>query len=228
MATILLLDDDIKLANSLVQYFAQFGLTLTTLHHPSGLWQLLPNLDLLILDVMLPDEDGFSICKRIRQTSTLPIIMLTARGDVTDKVVGFELGADDYLAKPFEPRELVARTQRLLRKQQRPSQEPKSTENSYRFNELTVQWCRRRVFLEQHEVDLTSMEFELLKLLIENKQIILSRDEILNRIKGIDAELFTRSVDILISRLRSKLNDDKENLRFIKTIWGRGYCFIGS
>ena len=144
--------------------------------------------------------------------------MLTARGEVTDRIVGLELGADDYLPKPFEPRELVARIQNVLRRSE--SQGPEGEEF---YKDLTVNLERRTVELESEPLDLTTMEFQLLALFAANPGRTFSRDEILNELRGIDAQIFSRSVDILVSRLRQKLNDTAKQPRFIKTIWGTGY-----
>lgn len=228
MNKVLLVDDDELLCQSLRTYVESFNIEMKTINDGREVTKYLAEVELIILDVMLPGEDGFSICKSLRQQTDIPIIMLTARGDVTDKVVGFEIGADDYMSKPFEPRELIARIQNLLRKNdQLGKTTSRGAEEQYVFRELIVDFSKRRAFLEQKEIDLTSMEFSLLLLLIQNKQKILCRNEILNLLKGVDVDLYTRSIDIMVSRLRCKLNDDKENVKFIKTIWGRGYCFIG-
>jgi len=148
---------------------------------------------------------------------------LTARGEVTDRIVGLEIGADDYLPKPFEPRELVARIQNVLRRA--VPEEEESDELA--FKNLTLNTERRTVELDGSSLELTTMEFELLALFARNAGKALTRDEILNGLRGIDAQIFSRSVDILVSRLRQKLNDTAKQPRFIKTVWGRGYTFVG-
>jgi DNA-binding response OmpR family regulator len=177
----------------------------------------------VILDIMLPEMDGFEVCRAIRQTSKIPIIMLTARGEVTDKVVGLELGADDYLAKPFEPRELVARIQSVLRRAKQPGDNQTLT-----FERLIIDLDKRVALLDGNPVDLTTNEFTALALLARNAGKVLNRDQILQELRGMDCDAFNRSVDIAVSRLRQKLNDDPRSPEFIKTVWGTGYVFIGN
>jgi len=174
---------------------------------------------------MLPEMDGFELCRTIRRDADaalreLPIIMLTARGDVMDRVVGLEIGADDYLPKPFEPRELLARLQTVLRRARAPTDSTKRL----RFDGLQIDLERRHVDSAGRAIELTSTEFDLLVLLASEPQKVFNRDEILNRLRGIDAELHTRAVDILISRLRKKL----EPLDVIKTLRNAGYTFAGA
>jgi DNA-binding response OmpR family regulator len=153
----------------------------------------------------------------------VPVVMLTARGEVTDRIVGLEIGADDYLPKPFEPRELVARIQNVLRRGRPRGGDDKSL----RFGDLVVNTERRTAELEGEPIDLTTMEYQLLVLFASNPGRTYNRDEILNELRGIDAQLFSRSVDILVSRLRQKLKDTSKQPRFIKTVWGTGYAFVG-
>ncbi len=225
MPKILLIDDDEKLGNLLKSYFSRFDLELISATHPHTGLELLrkEGPDLVILDVMLPDQDGFEVCRNIRKTSAVPVIMLTARGEVTDRIVGLEIGADDYLPKPFEPRELVARIQNVLR---RSGAKPDG-DGVLRYKDLDVNTERRSARLEGEELELTTMEFQLLALLAANPGRVYSRDDVLNELRGIDAQLFSRSVDILVSRLRSKLKDTAKHPRFIKTVWGAGYTFVG-
>jgi DNA-binding response OmpR family regulator len=224
MTRILLIDDDEKLGGLLGTYFGRFDLELIAATRPSEGLELLrkEKPDLVVLDVMLPEQDGFEVCRTIRKTSAVPIVMLTARGEVTDRIVGLEIGADDYLPKPFEPRELVARIQNVLR---RTATQGDPAEG-YLFKGLEVFPERRTAVLDGEELDLTSMEFALLALLAANPGRIFSRDDVLNELRGIDAQLFSRSVDILVSRLRSKLQDTAKQPRFIKTVWGAGYTFV--
>ena len=223
--TILIIDDDARLNQLLKDFLKDFGFNVVTATHPTQglkkLQQVSP--DLVILDIMLPEMDGFEVCKTVRQTSNVPIIMLTARGEVTDKVVGLELGADDYLAKPFEPRELVARIQSVLRRTRALSDTP-----SLCFNRLTIDLAKRMVLLDDSPVDLTTNEFAALALLAGNAGKVLNRDQILQELRGIDCDAFNRSVDITISRLRQKLKDDSRFPEFIKTVWSTGYVFIGN
>jgi DNA-binding response OmpR family regulator len=221
--TILIIDDDAKLNQLLKDFLKNFGYAVITATHPvrglKKLKQAAP--DLVVLDIMLPDMDGFEVCRVIRQTSTIPIIMLTARGEVTDKVVGLELGADDYLAKPFEPRELVARIQSVLRR----SRQPVDTQ-TLTFERLTIDLDKRIALLDGNSLDLTTNEFAALALLARNAGKVLNRDQILQELRGMDCDAFNRSVDIAVSRLRQKLNDNPRSPEFIKTVWGSGYLFI--
>ena len=225
MPKILLIDDDEKLAGLLGSYFERFDLDLVSALRPSVGLELLKSEkpDLVILDVMLPEQDGFEVCRTIRKTSVVPIIMLTARGEVTDRIVGLEIGADDYLPKPFEPRELVVRIQNVLRR----AVPVETDSDELRFKGLMLNTERRTIELDGSPLELTTMEFELLALFARNPGKALSRDEILNGLRGIDAQIFSRSVDILVSRLRQKLNDTAKQPRFIKTVWGKGYTFVG-
>jgi DNA-binding response OmpR family regulator len=225
MTKILLIDDDEKLGDLLKAYFDRFELDLTAATDPAKGLEVLDSLqpDLVILDVMLPGQDGFDVCRTIRKTSSVPVIMLTARGEVTDRIVGLELGADDYMPKPFEPRELVARIQNVLRRAgDTPSAKP-----VLKFDGLEIDIERRAVKLDGELIELTTMEYQLLLLLAQNPGKNYNRDEILNELRGIDAQLFSRSVDILVSRLRQKLGDTGKDQRYIKTVWGTGYVFLG-
>jgi len=221
MPRILLIDDDEHLAAPLATYFARFDCALDSATRPSdGLAKLRStHYDAAILDVMLPEMDGFALCRQIRSESDIPIVMLTARGEVMDLVVGLELGADDYLPKPFEPRELVARVQTILRRQRVRTAEPAAPTQRLVFDGLTIDLDRREVLRHGGNVELTGTEFELLALLAAEPGKVFSRDDILNRLRGHEAELYTRAVDIVVSRLRKKL----EPLDCIKTLRNAGY-----
>lgn len=221
--TILVVDDDEKLNQLLKRFLKDYGYEVySAIDADQGLKKVRTVMpDLIILDVMLPGMNGFDVCKRIRESSSVPIIMLTARGDVMDKVVGLELGADDYLPKPFEPRELVARIQAVLRRVQN-----RGTDRRRRFGALTIDFHRRQALLDEQAVDLTTSEFAALELLVRNAGRVLDRDEIMQALRGIDSEQFNRVVDITMSRVRQKLGDDPRHPRFIKTIWGTGYMFV--
>ncbi|MDH3712360.1 MAG: response regulator transcription factor [Gammaproteobacteria bacterium] len=226
MRNVLLIDDDRRLGALLREYFTRFELHLEHVQHPREGLRMFAQArpDLVILDLMMPEMDGFDVCREIRKTSDVPIIMLTARGDVMDRIVGLELGADDYLPKPFEPRELVARVKNILRRAY-PEAEP-AIVDTLRFEGLCIDAARHTATLEEQTLELTTMEFELLVLLASNGQRTLNRDDILNHLRGLDATVFSRSVDIMVSRLRQKLGDDSKQQRFIKTIWGKGYRFV--
>lgn len=225
MTKVLLIDDDRKHSDLMQAYFKRFGINLICAYDSVEGFKKLAREepDLLLLDIMLPGKDGFEICREVRKTSNIPIIMLTARGDVIDRVSGLELGADDYIGKPFEPRELVARVQAILRR----SDVAGTSEGKLNFEGLTIDTDTRSASVDDKPVDLTSMEFELLLILARRHGRKLSRDEILSELRGIDAAILTRSVDIMVSRLRQKLGDSVKPARFIQTIWGRGYSFVG-
>ncbi|WP_341889426.1 response regulator transcription factor [Variovorax sp. YR752] len=222
MPRILLIDDDEHLAAPLTTYFARFGCTLDSAKRPSeGIAKLRAgHYDAAILDVMLPEMDGFELCREIRKESDIPIVMLTARGEVMDRVVGLELGADDYVPKPFEPRELVARVQTILRRQRSAPAAAAANAQLRVFDGLSIDLDRRQVMRHGERVELTGTEFDLLALLAGEPGKVFSRDDILNRLRGHEAELFTRAVDIVVSRLRKKL----EPLDCIKTLRNAGYA----
>ncbi len=221
MTKALLIDDDQKLGDLLKNYLKSYDIDLSAINDPRNAIDTINHLDpdLLILDVMMPHINGFELCKMIREESDTPIIILSARGESDDKVKGIDLGADDYLSKPFEARELVARIHSLLRRTQK--------DLAVRSDPIfKVDQQRLEVSLNGNVLDLTTKEFELMDLFIKNPGVIFTRDEIIKEIKGIDAHLFSRSIDILISRLRHKIEDDPKEPKLIKTIWGKGYMFV--
>ena len=224
MATsVLIIDDDEGLNALLTEYLGRFGYSVRTATHPdAGLRALrTENPDIVILDVMLPDMDGFAVCRKVRETRRVPIIMLTARGDVMDRILGLELGADDYLPKPFEPRELVARMQSVLRRGSA------TADDHVRAGDIELNLAIRSARLRGASLQLTGAEFELLSLLARNRGRILSRDRILEEIRGLDWDSFDRSIDVLVSRVRQKLGDDPRNPTYIRTVRGAGYLFVG-
>jgi len=224
MVRLLLIDDDEQLGAPLAAYFRRFQFELQHATRPSEGLKLLRQggFDVAILDVMLPEMDGFELCRTIRKESNIPIVMLTARGDVMDRVVGLELGADDYLPKPFEPRELLARIQTILR---RATPAAGNGVRQLRFDGgLAIDLDRRTVQRAGDTIELTSTEFELLAMLAGAPGKVFSRDDILEKLRGQSAEdIHTRAVDILVSRLRRKL----EPLDCIKTLRNAGYSFAG-
>lgn len=217
MPRILLIDDDAQLGEPLATYFRRFDLELHQATRPGeGLARLREGgFDAVILDVMLPGQDGFSVCRTIRAESDVPVVMLTARGEVMDRVVGLELGADDYLPKPFEPSELVARITTVLRRRRAP---PAGA--PLQFEGLTIDPVARSVVRQGVPVDITGTEFELLLMLAREPGRVFSRDDILNQLRGHEADLYTRAVDIVVSRLRKKL----EPVDAIKTLRNAGYA----
>jgi two-component system OmpR family response regulator len=230
MHRILLIDDDTQLATLLSQYFKQFSFELESATLPSQGIALLDqhHYDLVILDIMLPEMDGFEVCKTIRKDNDIPIIMLTARGEVMDRIVGLELGADDYLPKPFEPRELVARIQGIIKRAQANQTKTNNgssekTNTVLSFETLCIDTVKRQVTMDDKTLPLSSLEYQLLLLFARSPQKTFTRDELLNKLKGIDADIYTRSIDVLVSRLRQKLKP----LELIRTIRGSGYVFVG-
>ena len=222
MLKALLIDDDAKLATLLGNYLTKFDIELNSTTKPTLALELIAEHqpDLIILDVMMPKMNGFQVCSGIRKKYKIPIIMLSARGESLDRVKGLDLGADDYIAKPFEPRELVARIHSLLR---RVTDEG---EDHYTQDIFEVNTIRREISMDGQILSLTNMEFELLELLLASPGTLFSRDDILKHLRGIEAKIFSRSIDILISRLRQKIETSPKEPTFIKTIWGKGYMFL--
>jgi len=219
MKKLLLIDDDEKLAEPLQVYFSRFDLELESETLPLQAIDRLQRerFELVVLDVMLPQIDGFETCRRIRQFSDIPIIMLTARGEVMDRVVGLELGADDYLPKPFEPRELVARIQNILKRSR-----DTSNRELFEIGDIRIDLNKKMVEINGQNVDITSSEFSLLALLIQNQDRVFSRDDIMLELRGIDAHIYSRAIDVMVSRLRQKL----QRPELIRTVRGAGYQFI--
>lgn len=223
MHPVLLIDDDEKMGQVLTEYCALFSIEIDHASLPSIGFEKLKSgdYDAVILDVMLPEMDGFDVCRQIRRNSDIPIVMLTARGDVTDRIVGLEIGADDYLPKPFEPRELVARLLSNIKRHLASGGAPTS-DTELRYEHFSIVPELQEVRVEGKLVELTTMEYALLTMLQQTPGKTFSRDEILSALKGTDIELFSRSVDILVSRLRTKLKPAAP----IKTVHGAGYAFI--
>jgi DNA-binding response OmpR family regulator len=178
--------------------------------------------DALILDVMLPDLDGFEVCRQVRAQSDLPVLMLTARGDETERIVGLELGADDYLPKPFNPRELLARLRAVLRRRGAPGALSRSR---LRFGRLEIDHAARVVRIDGQERALTGHQFDLLWVLANNAGRVMSRDALMDRLKGQELEAFDRSLDVHVSRIRAAIEDDPKHPRRILTVRGAGYVF---
>jgi two-component system phosphate regulon response regulator OmpR len=221
MKNILVIDDDIKLTDLLKDYLEKYNYKSVSSDNPvDALKHLKNNLyDLIILDFMLPEMDGFETLKELRKTNQTPVIMLTARGETTDKIVGLELGADDYLAKPFEPRELVARIQSIFRR----TDGKLVSESKMNFKDLVINESSRTVKFNKKEIDLTSSEFDLLLLFSKHNGKVLSRDTVMQKMKGTTWQYYDRSIDVMVSRLRNKLK--QKNYQFIKTVQSIGYIF---
>ena len=222
---VLLIDDDVRLADLLKTYLEGHGFSLEAAQNVhDGLRRLRGrDFDIVLLDIMLPDGDGLDVCRKIRASSPIPVIMLTARGADEDKIIGLELGADDYLAKPFNPRELVARIKAVLRRKGAPAwpgeQQPIEYENFH------LNPANQKVLVRGKEIDLTSAEFRLLKVLSENPGRVFTRERLMDLVQGRDFDGVDRSIDVHISRLRNKMEQDPRNPRWIKTVWGAGYRF---
>jgi len=221
-ARILIIDDDVRLATMVREYLATAGLSVATEETATaGLARLgREPVDALVLDVMLPDGDGFDVLRRVRATSEIPVLMLTARGDPTDRIVGLELGADDYLPKPFEPRELLARLRAILRRQR-----SSGARDVLRFGRLEIDRDTRTVRVDGEERALTSHQFDLLTALAEHPGRVLSRETLLDLAKGEPLDAFDRSIDVHISRIRAAIEDDPKHPRRIITVRGAGYVF---
>ncbi len=224
METVLLIDDDKGLGELLKQYFTQFQFSLFQATKPSEALVLLKTqkFSVIILDVMLPEMDGFAAFQQIKKIADTPVIMLTARGDLTDKVLGLEMGIDDYLPKPFEPRELVARLKALIRRAQKNPQQP----SLLKSGELEVDLKAHTAKILGNDIGLSTLEFQLLKLFMPHPGQVLSRDKLLDNLRGIDWEAYNRSVDVAVSRLRQKLSDSVKSPKYLRTVWGDGYCYI--
>ena len=220
MIKALLIDDDLKLAELLENYLRKSDIKLETIADPLDTLSAIRNHnpEVIVLDVMMPKMNGFEVCQQIRKNYSIPIIMLSARGEPNDKIRGLESGADDYLAKPFEPRELVARIINLIRRIPTKNQ---SKNSIFEIDDLHLE-----IKMNGRVLDLTTKEYDLLSMFINNPGITFTRDEIIKEIKGIEAHLFSRSIDILISRLRQKIESDPKSPKIIKTIWGKGYMFL--
>ncbi len=225
---ILIVDDDIKLCRMLSRYLAEFSYTVDSLNDPTEAegYLLTSSVSIIILDVMMPKMNGFELCKKIRRTYDTPVIILSARGGVEDRIAGLEAGADDYLPKPFEPRELAARISSILKRAEiKPVVQTESPQLNH--GRLTIDTNTHRAFLDGKELELTRAEFVILSILLRNPYRVLDRDRIFNELKGLDCDVFNRTVDVTVSRLRTKLGDDPKFPLFIKTVWGEGYMFVG-
>ena len=219
---ILIIDDDKKLADALMAYLKKYSFATEQVVDPRQAMAAIKEFqpDLITLDIMMPEIDGLSLCKDIRKNSQIPIIFLSARGDTMDRIVGLELGADDYLPKPFEPRELVARIETVLRRLDTPK--VVTSNGPLQLNPESMQ-----AELNGQIIDFTANEFQALNYLYINRQKIVSRDELLTFLQGMDSEVYGRAIDILISRIRQKLKDGPKSFKYIKTIRGQGYRYIG-
>ncbi len=223
MRTILVIDDDERLRELVAEYLSTRGFSVQTAEDgDAGLARIASAApDLVVLDVMMPGRDGFEVVREIRKDSKIPIIMLTARGDDTDRIVGLELGADDYLPKPFNPRELLARIQAVLRRTDDSTPDP--TTGRLRAGPLTIDVDRRHVELDGRPIELTTTEFEILRTMVANAGRVIGRDRLMELARGEDFASFDRSVDVHISHIRKKLGEDPRKPIYVKTVRGVGY-----
>jgi len=230
---ILIVEDDERLAELTREYLESNGLSVSLETHGGSAVERIRNElpDLVVLDLMLPGEDGLSICRRVRPFYSGPIIMLTARTDDLDQVLGLEMGADDYIGKPVKPRVLLARIRAMLRRVAENAQNNLDEVNGeeptrMQFNDLVVDRSMREAWLSDESIDLTSAEFDLLWLLASNAGRVLSREEIFTALRGIEYDGQDRSIDVRVSRIRPKIGDDPIHPRRIKTVRSKGYLFV--
>ncbi len=226
-AQLLVVDDDPGIRQLLCQYLGEQGFRVSAVEDGRGMdaWLAENETDLVILDLMLPGEDGLSLARRLRVEHKLPIIMISARGEEVDRIVGLEVGADDYLPKPFNPRELLARVRAVLRRNW-PSESPESgTETKFNFGPFRFEPDKRALYRDRDEIELSRAEFDLLSVLVEHPNRVLSRDFIMECLGGNDRDPFDRSIDVRVTRLRHKIEDDPARPRFVRTVWGVGYQF---
>tara|TARA_B100001057_G_scaffold459751_1_gene510176 strand:+ start:250 stop:987 length:738 start_codon:yes stop_codon:yes gene_type:complete len=223
---LLLVDDEASLREPLADYLSRQGFVVRQAADAakarSALLDDMP--DLVLLDIMMPGEDGISLCRHLVETRNLPVIFLTARGEAADRIVGLEIGADDYVVKPFEPRELVARIRSVLRRASKSGQAESSVDLQYEFDGWVLDPLKRRLTdPDGSVVPISSAEFRLLMALLDHPQQVMDRDRLLDMVQGREAHLFDRAVDNQISRLRRKIEVDSRDPRLIQTVWGGGY-----
>ena len=227
---LLVVDDDKGIRDLLSRYLAQQGFRVATAQDGQAMDQWLADdtPDLVILDLMLPGEDGLSLARRLKGERDLPIIMISARGDDVDRIVGLEVGADDYLAKPFNPRELLARVRAVLRRNRQPAKDGNTDdqqENGYHFGPFRFDALRRTLHRGDQEIALSRAELDLLNVFVRHPNRVLSRDFIMDDLDGTDRDPLDRSIDVRVTRLRHKIEDDPTHPQFVKTVWGVGYQF---
>jgi len=229
-ANLLVVDDDAELRELTQAYFEQQGFDVACVESGEAMDEYLTDnqVDLLILDLMLPGEHGLSIAQRLKKHSNLPIIIVSAQGDDVDRIVGLEVGADDYLAKPFNPRELLARVRAVLRRTNQIGQGDGQLLSKVQFGAFALDLASHRLTKGQDTVPLTSGEFDLLSILVTHPNKVLDRDRILDLLTGAERSPFDRSIDVRVTRLRAKIEVDPADPGFIKTVWGKGYMFCPS
>ena len=228
--TLLVVDDDPELRDLTKAYLVKNGFVVNTVESSVGMDEFLEtnDVDLLVLDLMLPGEHGLAIAKRLKKKKDLPIIIVSAQGEDIDRIVGLEIGADDYLPKPFNPRELLARIRAVLRRSNSKIEEKETESSRLIFNDYELDLNAHSLSKGGEKVSLTSGEFDLLALLAANPNRVLHRDTILDKLTGAERSPFDRSIDVRVTRLRGKLEFDPSKPELIKTIWGKGYMFCPS
>ncbi|MEM5557851.1 response regulator transcription factor [Aliarcobacter cryaerophilus] len=217
---VLLVEDDLQMQSLIVDYLKDYGFIVTAFDNPKDVledFKLNSDYSIIILDLMLPFMDGFDLFNKLKNIKDIPIIISTARGDIGNKIHGFELGADDYLAKPYEPRELVLRIESILKR---------NSNKSFKIGDFTIDKDNRTVLIDDYAIDFTKIEFEIFIYLVENKNKISSREQILNA-TSLDINTKNRTIDMHISNIRAKIGDDSKNPKYIKSVWGIGYKFVG-
>ncbi len=229
---ILVVDDNREIRDLLARFMTKHGFRVSTAADGKAMRKVLEasRIDLIVLDLMLPGEDGLTLCRELRAKSTTPVVMLTAMGEETDRIIGLEMGADDYVPKPFNPRELLARVKAVLRRSQSlPERSHTIEEDTVRFENWTFRPAKREIEAADGViVPLSTGEFNLLLTFVQHPQRVLSRDQLLDLTRGRDAVPFDRSIDTQVSRLRRKIDDDPKDPKLIKTVWGGGYVFTPS
>jgi DNA-binding response OmpR family regulator len=233
MQRVLMIEDDLRLGAMVADYLAAAGFAVTQAPDGASGFAALGaseavGFDLVLLDLMLPDTDGLDLCRRIRAGSDVPIVMLTARGDTADRIVGLEFGADDYLPKPFEPRELLARMRAVLRRRAGGASAQAAEADVLRFGRLEIDRGAREVRVDGQVRPLTSHQFELLIALAERAGRVLSREQLMERVRGEQLDAFDRSIDVHIGRIRAAIEDDPRHPRRVITVRGAGYVFAKS
>jgi DNA-binding response OmpR family regulator len=217
---VLLVEDDLQMQSLIVDYLKDYGFIVTAFDNPKDVledFKINNDYSIIILDLMLPFMDGFDLFNKLKEIKNIPIIISTARGDIGNKIHGFELGADDYLAKPYEPRELVLRIESILKR---------NSNKEFKVGDFTIDKDSRTVLIDGYTIDFTKIEFEIFIYLVENQNKISSREQILNA-TSLDLDTRNRTIDMHISNIRAKICDDSKNPKYIKSIWGIGYKFVG-
>ena len=224
---ILIVDDERDIVDFISDYLVGEGYSIIKAYDGAEALEKLrlEHPDLVLLDIMMPRLDGFEVCKQIRTESPVPVLMVTAKGSDVDKIVGLEIGADDYISKPFNPRELIARVKAILRRTYRQDYQPQSQTATLEYKELSIDVARRKVTIQNKELELTMKEFDLLLFLMKNPGRVYSRDSLLDYVWGQDCFVGARTVDVHIRRLREQIEEDASQPEYIKTVWGVGYKF---